>query len=154
MYQCGIDAPKSALPPGLNLLSKCPCSSQNSKNRSEFFLELPKIWNPARHLESRIFAARNRRKSPQTLALRRSLIFRLVLIKSLEFGFAHSTRNAVGREFPGARVQISSSPPMGRQQHFGCFASFSYICQDIISRGFLMVKTLFTCTLHSAGANY
>ena len=32
----------------------------------------------------------------------------------------HKTRNAVGREFPGARVQISSSPPPYRSKV--CFA--------------------------------
>ena len=132
-------------------------SSQNPKNRSEFFLELPKIQNPARHLDWRVFAARERRKSPQTLAFRRSLIFRLVLIKSLEFGFAHSTRNAVGREFPGARVQISSSPPIGRQKHFGCFASFSYIC-IIVKMSFRRVtdvkNSFYACPPHGAGAYY
>ena len=104
MARCGIDALKSALPNAADLPAKWPSSSQNSKNSSEIFLELLKIRNPARHLHLRIFAAPKRRNSPQTLAFRRSLIFRLVLIKSLEFGFAHGTRNQLYLTVPWVRI--------------------------------------------------
>ena len=75
------------------------------------------------HLYLSGFLRRNRPKSLKYQAFRRIQSSPKQPPKIAKQPLTHKTRNAVGREIPGARVQISSSPPKKseKSRFFGLF---------------------------------